>query len=207
MITKAPTRLIQYLKKIKKDNNQLILLTAENIYPNCWDEARAEAYKVLSGDYFTVIGSDDYIESSYISNCMEIIMKAPDKILAMQSPLMGIEGDTNALRGVIEHHYSSLKNFKEQSLNKCLVNSTTVVYNTSLLKDGLLKTNPEKYGGAADYDLYCSLADNGIMIYPFPRWIGFYYRWHKDQATWKVHKEAKNYDKMIQDYWREKWKS
>jgi len=81
-----------------------------------------------------------------------------------------------------------------------------VVYKASLYHEGLLETKPEMYGGAADYDLYCSLANNKVFIYPAPVWLGFCYRWHEEQATWKVHKEGINYDKMIQDYWREKWK-
>ena len=93
-----------------------------------------------------------------------------------------------------------------ESLTRCIVNSPSVVYNASLYHDGLLKTHPEKYGGAADYDLYCRLIDHNVFIYPSPVWLGFCYRWHSEQATWKVHKEGVNYDKMIQDYWREKWK-
>ena len=76
-----------------------------------------------------------------------------------------------------------------------------------LYRDGLLRAQPEKFGGAADYELYCSMANNGIMIYPAPTWLGYYYRWHPDQATWKVHEEEKNYDTMIQSYWGEKWKT
>ena len=92
-------------------------------------------------------------------------------------------------------------------MSRCPVNTPTVIYNRRLWDDGLLDTQPEKYGGAADYDLYCKLADNDVMIYPAPNWLGFFYRWHPEQATWKVQKEAKNYDKMIQDYWRKKWET
>ena len=53
--------------------------------------------------------------------------------------------------------------------------------------------------------LYCKLADNNVMIYPAPRWLGFYYRWHPQQATWKVQHEGKGYDQMIQTFWKEKW--
>ena len=70
---------------------------------------------------------------------------------------------------------------------------------------GLLKTKPELYSGAADYDLYCSLADNGIFIYPANKWLGYYYRWHPQQATWEMHKDSVNYDKLIQEYWSKKW--
>ena len=39
----------------------------------------------------------------------------------------------------------------------------------------------EKYLGASDYDLYFRLADNNIFIYPAPKWLGYYYRWHDKQ--------------------------
>ena len=59
----------------------------------------------------------------------------------------------------------------------------------------------------ADYDMYCSMVDAGVFIYPAPVWLGFFYRWHEDQATWKMHKDPTNYDIMIQEFWREKWKT
>ena len=72
----------------------------------------------------------------------------------------------------------------------------------------MLKTEPEKYSGAADYDLSCKLADNNVFIYPAPMWLGYFYRWHEGQATWEMHKlkNKVNYDALIQDFWREKWK-
>tara|TARA_R100001163_G_C5051300_1_gene188087 strand:+ start:722 stop:1468 length:747 start_codon:yes stop_codon:yes gene_type:complete len=199
---------LEILEKIRKSNNELLLSTAENIYPNCWDEARTEGYKMMTGDYMTVIGSDDHIEQNYIKNCVNIVMKAPDRIKALQSPAQGfaIKNGTKVQTGKLRHTYKSKKEFMNESLQRCPVNSPTVFYNSSLYADGLLETYPEKYGGAADYDLYCRLIDNDIFIYPYPEWIGFNYRWHEEQATWKVHKEGANYDKMIQDHWREKWK-
>lgn len=196
------------LKRLQEKYDKLIISTAENIYPNCWDEAREEGYKLMTGDYMTVIGSDDMIETGYIEKCVDIMIKSKGIIKAFQSPAMGFKAHPlgKVKTGLIEYKYSGNKNFMQQSLERCVVNSPSVFYDTSLYKKGLLKTFPEKYGGAADYDLYCRLADNGIHIYPIPSWIGFCYRWHEDQATWKVHKEETNYDKMIQDYWREKWK-
>jgi len=93
-------------------------------------------------------------------------------------------------------------------LSKCPVNSPTAVYNRKLYDEGILKTKPDKYSGAADYDLYCSLVDRGHFIFPANKWLGYYYRWHPEQATWEMHKEKNrvNYDKLIQEYWREKWK-
>lgn len=199
---------VEILKQIQEQYPALIISTAENIYPNCWDEARTEGYRLMTGEYMTVIGSDDLIEADYVLNCMYIVSKAPDKIKALQSPSMGFKvlEDQKINTGLITYSYKSKKDFMTESLKRCVVNSPSVFYNASLYRDGLLTTYPEKYGGAADYDLYCRLADNDVFIYPAPMWLGFCYRWHPDQATWKVHKESINYDKMIQDYWKEKWK-
>lgn len=199
---------VRILEEIKKDYPNLIISHAENIYPNCWDEARAEGYRLMTGDYMTVIGSDDKMHPEYIQKCIDLVLKAPEKIKVIQSPARGIilkDGKT-VETGMIENTYSSTKQLKRELLQRCVVNSPSVFYKASLYHDGLLETFPEKYGGAADYDLYCRLVDNRVFIYPVPEWLGFYYRWHEGQATWKVHKEGINYDKMIQDYWREKWK-
>ena len=99
----------------------------------------------------------------------------------------------------------TLSEFKNLCLSGCPVASPSVVYNRQLYDDGLLDTSPELYSGAADYDLYCRLADSGIFIYPAGRYLGYNYRWHPEQATWKMHKDPINYDKLIQDYWRQKW--
>jgi len=196
---------VEIAQKLSKEYASLILSSAENLYANCWDEARSEGFRLMTGDYVLVMGSDDYLHEQFIENCMNVINKAPDKIKALQSPVKGVKADTGIIVNTIGHSYRSVAEFKRMVMERCPVNTPTVIYSTQLYRDGLLKTTPEIYGGAADYDLYCSLADNGVMIYPVPVWLGFYYRWHEDQATWKVHKEGTNYDKMIRDYWREKW--
>ncbi len=199
---------LETLRQMESENDNLTVLTAENIYPNCWDEAREEGYKKMTGDYVTVIGSDDLIEKDYIKSCVDIMVKGKGVIKAFQSPAMGFKDHNlgKVRTGLIDYRYETREQFMEQSLNRCVVNSPSVFYDASLYEMGLLETFPEKYGGAADYDLYCRLVDSGVFIYSVPAWIGFCYRWHEDQATWKVHKEGKNYDKMIQDHWREKWK-
>jgi hypothetical protein len=100
---------------------------------------------------------------------------------------------------------TTLDEFKKQALIRCPVSTPTVIYNRKLFDDGLLKTKPEEYLGAADYDLYCSLADNGVMIYPTNRWLGYNYRWHPNQCSWGMQTEPTNYDKKIQDFWGKRW--
>ena len=199
---------IDILNSIQEENNSLILSTAQNIYPNCWDEAKSKGLELMSGDYVTIMGSDDYLSDKYIENCAHIISAAPEKIRAIQSPMMGVAEDKGEFKytGLMSHTYSSVSEFKNLCLEKCPVNTPSVIYSSELYKDGILAADPLKYGGAADYDLYCKLADLDIFIYPVPIWLGFHYRWHEDQATWKVQREPVDYDKMIRDYWSDIWK-
>jgi glycosyltransferase involved in cell wall biosynthesis len=83
---------VNILTNLSKENKDLVLSTAKNIYPNCWDEARAEGFRLMTGQYATVIGSDDIIHPSYISNCMKIIQKAPDKIKVFAESREGVPG-------------------------------------------------------------------------------------------------------------------
>lgn len=196
---------VKIVNKLKEKYSDLVISSAPNIYPNCWDEARAKGYELASGEYFFTLASDDYMEPFYINNCMKFLLKSPELIKAIQTPIRNVNAINEPITNDIEHIYSSLEEFKKISLEKCPVNSPTVVYKRELFEQGKLVTNPSKYGGAADYDLYCKLADEGVFIFPVNRWLGYCYRWHEEQATWKVKKEETNYDKAIQEYWRKKW--
>lgn len=200
-------RSVEIAKKVQERYPELIMSSAANVYPNCWDEPRDAGLKLMTGDYVLTMGADDYINTHYIKNCMKIISLNPDEIKALQSPIRGLRENTGIVFNEIKYEYHSLSEFKKSSLEGCPVNTPTVIFSASLYRDGLLKTSPEIYGGAADYDLYCRLADHGIVIHTSSEWLGFYYRWHPDQATWKVAEEGINYDKMIQDYWSAKWKT
>ena len=98
------------------------------------------------------------------------------------------------------------------------VNTPTMIYNTDLYNlmkwtpygGEAHKANDIEEGGAGDYDIFCGFAENNIFIYPVKACFGYYYRWHPNQCTWDVIKQKKrgevDYEKIIQDYWREKWK-
>ena len=74
-----------------------------------------------------------------------------------------------------------------------------------LLKDKNLNRQPELYSGAADYDFLCQIVDSGIFISRIPESIGYNYIFNDKQATWEMHKDPINYDKIIQSKWRDKW--
>lgn len=194
---------VDIVSKIQSD--KLIMSSAPNIYPHSWTEPVDEALSISTGEYFTILGSDDYIASDYITKNMHIILKE-SKIKLLQSKIRCIKHDSGLIVGEISHNYSSLSEFKNMLFRKSPVTTPSVFYKKELYQDGLLRWNSEEFLGAADYDLYFNLADKGYFIYPFPKWLGYYYRIHEEQATWGMHSELTNYDKLIQEKWRVKWK-
>jgi glycosyltransferase involved in cell wall biosynthesis len=191
---------VDIIESIVLMHSQVEFYRAPNLYKHSWDEPRDEALKHADGEYIHILAADDVLESQFIEYCMRYFAAAPDKIKAIQSTIQG-QGLSDIL-----YNYNSIEQFKELCLFRCPVNTPTVVYHRSIFENKEIKTKPELYGGAADYDLYCQMADKDIMIYPIPLNLGYYYRWHPEQASWGVHKDGINYDAMIQHYWREKWK-
>lgn len=192
------------LKTIKGENPELLVSSAKNIYPFCWDEAREEGLRMSTGEYLTTLCSDDFLEPDYIKNCVTVMNRLQKKISLIQSPIRGVDASGKEMKK-ISHSYKNLEDFKNLAKTKCPVTSPTVFYKRGLYDKGLIKTNPEKYSGAADYDLYCNLADKGYFILPVPQWIGYNYRWHPEQATWGMHKDETDYDSLIQDFWSKEW--
>jgi hypothetical protein len=166
-----------------------------------WEEPVEKALSISNGEYFTILGADDYIREDYIENVVKIISSNPDKIKLLQSPIRGVRGSENIFLGEIKHSYNSLKEFKQQLFKKCPVNTPSVVYNKSLHNQGIIRWKSKEFLGSSDYDLYFNFADKNLFIYPYPRWIGYYYRWHDEQSTWGMHRESTNYDELIKDYW------
>ena len=197
---------LSIIKKMKEKHPELIIDSAPNIYKYSWEEPVEKALEKSTGKYFTILGADDIIEKDYIQNVVNIISTNPDKIKVMQSPIMGIQGSSKNKLGLIGHSYKSMEDFKSQLFDKCPVTTPSVGYSKELHDKKIIRWNSKEYLGAVDYDLYFNLADNNHFIYPFPKWLGYYYRWHSQQATWGMHEETTNYDKVIQDHWRKKWK-
>jgi len=190
---------------IKEYKQDFIIDTVENIYPRCWDEVRNKALTVYTGDYFTLLASDDLIQNNYIKKCVDYInVNTP---LAFNSPIKGfqIKNNKNIVINTAQYNYNNIDELKRNLLAQCCVNTPSVFYSKKLQELNLLKTEPKTYSGAADYDLYCNIVDNNVFIERTQDWLGYYYRWHPDQATWQMRKDNINYDLLIQNKWREKW--
>ena len=185
---------------IQQSFPELIISNAPNLYKYSYQEPVEEALRLANGEYFTIIGSDDYIEKTYISKVANILQKSK-KIQAFQSPVRA----SNNNGPDVGHTYKSIKEFRELLFQRCPVTTPTIVLKKELYDKGIVRWKSSEYLGAADYDLYFNLADNNVFMYPFPQWLGYYYRWHEDQCTWGMHKENINYDQIIQDFWRTKW--
>ena len=118
-------------------------------------------------------------------------------------------------KGVGTWKGKDIEDFKRQCMERSPVNTPTVIYHKDLYSlmnwtpygGEAHKHNEIKEGGAGDYDIFCGFADNGVFIYPVNVCLGYHYRWHPKQCTWDVHKQKKtiDYDKIIRDYWKNKW--
>jgi len=199
-------RSVEIVKEIKKEYPELIMSSAKNIYRHSYQEPVEEGLRIATGDYFTILGSDDYIENDYIENIVNILSKT-DKISVMQSPLHCVREDSQQVESVIKHQYKSLSEFKHKLFQECPVTTPSIVIKKSLYEDGKVKWRSSMCLGASDYDLYFSLADQNIFIYPFPKWLGYYYRWNDQQCTWGMHREETKYDVLIREEWQKKWKN
>ena len=163
----------------------------------------------MSGEFFTIMGSDDLVSKHYIDNNIKYLAslrKAEEKVLAWQSPIRGIDASSHLNGRDVGHTYKTLEEFKAKLLTHSPVCTPSVFLRKDIEKNNIIDRESETYGGAGDYHGWCSLADQKIFIYPCSEFTGYYYRWHEKQATWNVHKEPQDYDKMISEKWSKKWK-
>lgn len=197
---------LQIAKDIQTKRPELVVETAPNIYNYSYQEPVEKALSLTDSKYFTILGADDYIEPNYISNICKILETSKYKINFLQSPIRGFKAINNQMTGDIKHQYKSLSELKRLLLKHCPVTTPSMVFKKEMYDNKILEWQSDKYLGAIDYDAYCRIVDHGHFIYPYPKWLGYHYRWHENQATWGMHKELTNYDKKIQDFWRLKWK-
>lgn len=200
---------IQSLRPLVDVHDQTKLVESEYKYPYSWYEPVHAAWEVMTGDYFTIVAYDDILDPDYIKNIDNILSTASrsnSKIQALQSPVRSIDSTGKKKNEPdISHTYNDLKGFKEQYMIRCPVNTPSVVYSSDLTKDGKLESDPGTYFGYDDYFLYGSMADQGIFIAPFPKWLGYYYRWHPEQATNGMKRDHPSLESEIQEHWRNKW--
>lgn len=197
---------VEIVREIKKDYPELIMSSAKNIYRHSYQEPVEEGLRIATGKYFTILGSDDYIDENYVKNIVNILSKT-DKISILQSPLHCVRETNKQVINVIKHEYKSLSEFKVKLFQGCPVTTPSIVIKKKLYDDGKIKWRSDTYLGASDYELYFSLADQNIFIYPFPGWLGYYYRWNDQQSTWGMHREETKYDVLIREEWQKRWKN
>ena len=89
------------------------VFTAPNLYRYSWEEPVNEALKHATGEYFTILGADDFITDDYIENIAKIISSAPDKIKVLQSPIRGIRETIDNPMGELRHDYKSMQELKQ----------------------------------------------------------------------------------------------
>jgi len=199
----------EYLLELEKKHKKLTVFQVPNIYPNGYGEAQEHIIENLKSEYVTFVGSDDYISANYVSNCMKVLAHDPEKIKCIQSGFKSVQNEQ--IINYQMHFYKNIEEFKKQCLVRSPVNTPTVVLHKSLVHLLRVHEAHASFGtncvGAGDYDTYCCMADRGIFIYPISAHMGYYYRWHEEQATWKVHKNKKgiDYEKIIQEYWKKRW--
>jgi len=192
------------------EDDRLKVVSIPNIYPNGYREAIDHVFENTDSDYVTFISSDDYLDNSYISNYMSVLNDHDPEIKCIQSGLFWVNEKGEEVNRKF-HKYNSIEEFKKLCLVYCPVNNPTVVYHRSLgpilseCREAHFKNNLPDIG-VGDYDMWCGLADRGIPIYPITGYLGYYYRWHQEQCTWKVQQNPVDYDKLIKEYWEKKWK-
>jgi len=171
-------------------------------------EALIYSFENSDTDFITFVSSDDYVSSEYIENISFLLDKNPS-IKCLQSPMQSVNVEGSGHSFMI-HSYQNIEDFKRKFLIGSPVNNPTVVYHKSLWP---LMTNREAHDfnklqdvGAGDYDMWGKFTDNNVFIYPCQDFLGYFYRWHPEQASWKIRKYGINYDAIIQNYWRTKWK-
>ena len=191
-------------KEIKQNSKKdFIIDVAKNVYPRCWDECIDKSREYLQGDYYTIVGSDDYLDKDYIKNVVNYIQSTSCDF--MQSRLIWVSEENETIHNY-RHEYCNIKDLKTKMLQGCFVNSPTVFYNVKVFNNLNIKSNPLKYSGACDYDLYCQIIDKGYYIHNSNDWLGYYYRSNSTQATWEMQKDEIKYDNLIQKKWRDNWK-
>ena len=76
-----------------ESSKKFIIDTALNIYPHCWEECVDKAMQYIDGDFFTIVGSDDWIDFDYLKKFHDWLSKQNEEILAVQSSLLWVKNN------------------------------------------------------------------------------------------------------------------
>lgn len=197
------------INELKLQFPELIVDTAKNIYKYSWQEPVERAWELMTGDYFTIIGSDDVLDKFYISRCMELMVE--NDLELMQSHLYcfkDIDSSSINIHSVLGHSYSNINELKQRLLYYCCVASPSVFYKSSVLKKYKIDWKSELYLGSCDYYMYCSLVDQGAYIYPASKFLGYFYRTHENQSSQGMLSNSDKYqeiDNSIRSIFSSKW--
>jgi len=203
--TDGSLALAEYIAREGSFPQLKVLGSVPNIHKYSWEEPVSFAMEHMTGDYFTIIGVDDYIHYSYISNNVDLLLQNPDW-LCWQTGMYSTDGVTEEAHGKT---YQTIEELKSLLVQACVVHTPTVFYKTSLKTDGHMTYNSKEYLGSSDYDLYCQLTDKGIFIHATPMLYGYFYRKSAGQASKGMFTEymsGNRIDDVIRSKWKQKWK-
>jgi glycosyltransferase involved in cell wall biosynthesis len=198
-----------YEHLLNRKDDRFELISIPNVCPNGYREAMDHVFEHTDSDYVTFVCSDDYVEENYVLNAVSAINSIPGEVKCFQSGLIWVNEKGEQIR-YHAHTYESLEHFKQMSIFVCPVSNPTVFYHKSIgsvlneSREAHFENNLQDIG-VGDYDMWCGLADRGVYVHPYEGPLGYFYRWHENQATWTVQKSAVNYDEIIREYWRKKW--
>jgi|TARA_R110000824_G_scaffold128983_3_gene290146 glycosyltransferase involved in cell wall biosynthesis len=198
-----------YEHLLDRQDGRFEVRSVPNVEPNGYREAMNHIFENCTSDYITFISSDDYIHAEYISNAVQVIESIPQEVKCLQSGMVWVD-EKGIEINYHGHMYDSLDEFKEMALKLCPVTNPTVFYHKSIwsilseCREAHFENNLVDIG-VGDYDMWCGLANRGVYVHPVNGSLGYYYRWHPEQATWKVQESNVNYDEIIRSFWRDKW--
>lgn len=195
-------------KYAEKYKDKLSVIDIENIYQNSYREAFDDSFNNCDTEYITFVASDDYIDKDYLQKVSKIISPRKNQIKCLQSGI-SIMLDKYKQADQI-YKYSTVNQFKKLCMQRSPVNTPSVFYHKDIyeyLEPKAHIDSRKELRGAEDYDMFCNLAENDILIYACPVVLGYNYQLHEGQCTWNVHSEKQffDYDRMIQSYWGERW--
>ncbi len=118
---------LEIVEDIHEKNPNFILDTAPNLYPFSWSEPVEKALDMTTGDYFTILGADDYLAPDYISNIVNLLESSKEEIEVLQSAVRCIDENGELKGGDLSHNYGEIDDLKDKLLERFVVTTPSVV--------------------------------------------------------------------------------